>query len=295
MRSLLITVALLCGLSVILADRPKTKAVIEQINELRPRYREIQDFVIETLSDARLNTSAKINIFHQDILLVKETFVLDAILKEEILLYQINNQPAEVDRSCLAFVQTLSDSIINLAGAGFSNCVSDVSNVLNDEVAKFYTLLQKDETDYVGLGLLDVFKGENIFSGPDSILEKLALKASYLEENPLHLFEELYVAVTSFGSTLDELESAYIVCMTDSEQRLKGGFQLCRDHMLVTCRSVEVPGGITTEPPAPETEPEVEPETSEPLPPESEVGNEHEPAAHTSEILKAFRERFGLN
>ncbi|XP_055593183.1 uncharacterized protein LOC129744591 [Uranotaenia lowii] len=241
MKSLVILAVLFVGLNIVQADRPKTKQVLSSLNNLRPRYREIQDFVINTLADARLNSSSKINVFHQDVLMVKETFVVQGILKEDALLFQINNQPKSVDSICLSFVQTLVDSFINLAGTSYSNCITDVGEQLNGQVIKFYGELQQDETEYLGIGLLDVFKGENIYNDPDRIQAKLADKTYNLEQYPEHMKWEMYDLVHAFGKNLDSLSYKYIDCMTDGEQLLNNGFSLAYTHMDTTCKAVAIP------------------------------------------------------
>lgn len=258
----------------VLGGRPKAEQVLEEVEKLRPRYQEIQDYVIHTISDARLSSSATLAKFHSDILKVKSTFVIDAIKKENNMLYQINNQPASIDKNCLAFVQTLGDSIMNLAGTSFSSCIADSSDSLEKRINEFYAKLQQDEKDYIGLGLLNVFKGENIFYTPDVLIAKLKSRYEALESYPTYLSEDLARIINSLNADLESLEVSYVVCMTESEQRLRDGFILAHSHMELTCKAVSVP--------APSS-----PETVEPSVPESM-------SWPNTEAVRLLRERFGL-
>ncbi|XP_001842158.2 uncharacterized protein LOC6031345 [Culex quinquefasciatus] len=300
MKSFVIFSIVLVGMTAVLADRPKSETVISTVKTLRPRYREIQDFVIHTLSDARLSSSEKLNVFHEDVLIVKETFVLDAIKKENKLLYQINNQPASVNSGCLDFVRSLADSVMNLAGTAYSGCISDANTALTAEISKFYAAMQKDESDYLGIGLLNVFKDENIFYNPDSILSKLSSKSGELEQYPTSLYDEVNAWVSQLGVTMDNLERSYITCMTDGEQRLKIGMELAHDNMMATCKAVEVPsapeslpGQISPEQSIPEDYKQYQQDYPVASIPQAPVFR-GTPVAEPSDFLRMFRERFGL-
>ncbi|XP_065084328.1 uncharacterized protein LOC135706608 [Ochlerotatus camptorhynchus] len=273
MKHFAIVAVVLLGLSAVHAARPSSEKVLEEIEKIRPHYQEIQDFVIHTVSDARLNSSEQLAKFHSDVLVVKQTFVVDAIKKEDALLFQVDNQPSTVDTSCLSFIKTLVDSIMNLAGSGFSTCVTKTSDNLEKEVSAFYALLQDDEMEYIGIGLLNLFKDENIFYSPESILYKLQSKSGAMEGYPEHVRDNLYRTGNNFGSNLESLEMAYIGCMTDSEQMLKDGFSMARSHMDLTCRAVQIPVPSTSLP-------DVVPETA--------------PAWLDSAAIQQFRNRFGL-
>ncbi|XP_062551265.1 uncharacterized protein LOC134216383 [Armigeres subalbatus] len=278
MKSYTVAVIALLGLSAVLGARPKSEQVLEEVDKLRPRYQEIQDYVIHTISDTRLESSEKLGKFNSDILLVKTTFVLDAIKKENALLYQVENQPSTVDQSCLSFVKILSESVINLAGTGFSSCIAETSDILDAKINDFYSALQQDEKDYVGLGLLNVFKGENIFHNPDAILAKLQARALDLEGYPTYLKDDLGKLIDSLSGDLEALQLHYIVCMTDSEQRLRDGFILAYSHLELTCKAVTVPAANV---------PEID--VVEPSEPQS-----LEVSWPNTEAVRRLRERFGL-
>nr|XP_019933203.2 uncharacterized protein LOC109623155 [Aedes albopictus] len=248
MKSFAVAVFLLLGLSAVLAGRPKSEQVLEEVEKLRPRYQEIQDFVIRTISDARLSSSATLAKFHSDIVQVKTTFVVDAIKKENALLYQTNNQPASVDQNCLIFVRGLGDMVMNLAGTGFSTCIADASDGLEKKINEFYAQLQQDEKDYIGLGLLNVFKGENIFYTPDVLLAKLKARYEAMEDYPTYLSEDLARIINALGTDLESLEVKYVVCMTETEQRLRDGFILAHSHLEATCKASQVPAASNPEP-----------------------------------------------
>ncbi|XP_065084329.1 uncharacterized protein LOC135706609 [Ochlerotatus camptorhynchus] len=278
MKSFAIVAAFLLGLSAVHAARPLSEKVLEEIERVRPRFKQIQDFVIHTISDARFKSSEQLAKFHSDVLLVKQTFVIDAIKKEDALLFQVDNQPSTVDTSCLSFIKTLADSVMNLSGTGFSTCITEASDSLEKVISAFYALLQLDETEYIGIGLLDVFKGENIFYSPESILYKLQQKAVSMEGYPAYLEDDLIKTVNNLGSNLESLEMAYIGCMTTSEQMLKDGFTMAQNHMSLTCRAVQVPVSSSHGSDVDAVETIVVPEGG-PL---------------KAEAVRRFRERFGL-
>ncbi|XP_065084354.1 uncharacterized protein LOC135706639 [Ochlerotatus camptorhynchus] len=275
MKTFAIVAVVLLGLSAVQAARPSSEKVLEEIEKVRPRYKEIQDFVIRTISDARLKSSEQLAKFHSDVLLVKQTFVIDAIKKEDALLFQVNNQPSTVDTSCLSFIKTLADSFMNLSGTGFSTCITEASDSLEKVISAFYALLQQDETEYIGIGLLNVFKGENIFYSPESLMYKLQQKAVSMEGYPAYLEDDLMKTINNLGSNLESLEMAYIGCMSTSEQMLKDGFTMAQSHMSLTCRAVQVPVPST---------------------PQTEVVPDSNPAVASldPEAIRRFLERFGL-
>ncbi|XP_058446237.1 uncharacterized protein LOC131427242 [Malaya genurostris] len=293
MRSLVLIAVVLCVFSVTLADRAKTREVLQKLKELHPKYKDIQDFVIKTISEAQLKTTEKVNVFHEDILTIKETFVVNTILIEEAFLEDISNKPeAEDGGECVEAVEQSSRTAIVLAGSAISKCITDVSDVLTVEVSKISNQIKKDD-DFIWVDLFNSFRGGNIFSRPESILATLAEKDSRLQL-PSDLYEEMSSAISTFGDILNHLQAIYIECMTDADLRLKRDVESALEHFVKACGGV-INHDIVTLPSLGETNPEDESaaEISEENP---EAENEElVPSEQKFDILKAYREHRGMH
>ncbi|XP_049278758.1 uncharacterized protein LOC125761570 [Anopheles funestus] len=257
----LILVLLLAGVA--LAQRPQTVAVIDKLYQVHPLYRQIQDYVINTISEARLSSSAKIYDFHRDIIMIKSTFLGTSIRQEEALLTQINGQPLSVDQQCLSFVRQSADVNMNLAGVSYSTCITTAGDTLVSTVKAFYERLDMDEAAYVGVGLFEEFRDENIFFDPQSIIAKLENRMFRLEDYPTHIGSELLDAIAGFTVSLDSVRMNYVSCMTMGEQLLMSALQLAQMQLEMVCnaKQIPVPDATTPVPPTPEqNEPEPDPE-----------------------------------
>uniref|UniRef100_A0A182W7K8 Protein TsetseEP domain-containing protein n=1 Tax=Anopheles minimus TaxID=112268 RepID=A0A182W7K8_9DIPT len=265
----LILVLLLAGVA--WAQRPQSVAVIDKLYVVHPLYRQIQDYVINTISEARLSSSGKIYDFHRDIIMIKSTYLGTSIRQEQNLLTQINGQPLSVDQQCLSFVRQSADVNMNLAGVSYSTCITNAGDTLVATVKAFYDRLDMDETAYVGVGLFEEFRNENIFFNPQNIIAKLENRMFRLEDYPTHIGSELLDAVAGFTNSLDSVRMQYVSCMTMGEQLLMSALQLAQMQLEQVCNGKlipvpdEIPAPSTPESYEPEPEtPEPEPETPEP-------------------------------
>uniref|UniRef100_A0A182QPA3 Protein TsetseEP domain-containing protein n=1 Tax=Anopheles farauti TaxID=69004 RepID=A0A182QPA3_9DIPT len=242
--------------SVAWAARPDSVAVVNKLYEVHPLYRQIQDYVINTITDARLSSSSKIYDFHKEVILVKSTFLGTSIKQEEEVLAQVNGQPASVDQQCLAFVRSSIDVNMNLAGVSYSSCITEAGDTLVEKVKSFYDQLDVNEAAYVGVGLFEEFRGENVFYDPRTIVAKLENRVMRLNDYPTHIGSELLDAINGFSNWLDTIRMSYVSCMTMGEQLLKSALQLAQLQLEMVCG-----GQIVVVPDAP----------TPPLPPQAEI------------------------
>ncbi|KFB49642.1 AGAP007744-PA-like protein [Anopheles sinensis] len=259
-------VLLLAGVA--LAQRPDSVAVVNKLVEVHPLFKQIQDYVINTITDARLSSSEKIYDFHKDVILTKSTFLGTSIKQEQDLLIQVNGQPAHIDNQCLSFIRQSAEVNMNLAGVSYTNCLTQAGDSLLSTVQQFYAQLDVDERKYVGVGLFDEFRGENVFYDPRHIIERLENRVFRMNEYPTHIGSELLDTVAGFGNLLDSIRMTYVSCMTMGEQMLKSSLQMAQLQLEVVCNGLYVP---TPEPIAPPTpapekvpEPEAEPVQTDP-------------------------------
>uniref|UniRef100_A0A182PCX1 Protein TsetseEP domain-containing protein n=1 Tax=Anopheles epiroticus TaxID=199890 RepID=A0A182PCX1_9DIPT len=252
--------------SVAWAQRPLSVAVIDKMYEVYPLYRQIQDYVINTVADGRLTSSARINDFHKEIITIKETFIATSIRQEQELMTQISSQPNSVNQQCLSFLRQSTELNMNLAGVSYSNCITDAGDTLVSTVQSFYALLDADEARYVGVGLFEEFRDENVFFDPQRIISKLENRMFRLEDYPTHVGSEMLDAVAGLTNSLEGIRLNYINCMTLGEQMLRSAMQLGMLQLEQVCNGKLVT--IVEEQPVP---PVPEPATPEPATPEPET------------------------
>uniref|UniRef100_A0A182M528 Protein TsetseEP domain-containing protein n=1 Tax=Anopheles culicifacies TaxID=139723 RepID=A0A182M528_9DIPT len=258
----LILILLLAGIA--LAQRQQSVDVIDKLYQVHPLYRQIQDYVINTISEARLSSSAKIYDFHRDIIMIKSTYLGTSIRQEQNLLFQINGQPLSVDQQCLSFVRQSADVNMNLAGVSYSTCITAAGDTLVATVKSFYERLDENEAAYVGVGLFEEFRGENIFFNPLNIIQKLESRMFRLEDYPTHIGSELLDAVAGFTNSLDAVRMSYVSCMTLGEQMLMSALQLAQMQLEMVCNGKSIP--VPDEAPVPPTPENYDPETPAPEP-----------------------------
>uniref|UniRef100_A0A182INX0 Protein TsetseEP domain-containing protein n=1 Tax=Anopheles atroparvus TaxID=41427 RepID=A0A182INX0_ANOAO len=272
-----VLVLLLAGVA--WGQRPDTVAVVNKLNEVHPLFRQIQDYVINTISEARLSSSSKIYDFHKDVILTKSTFLGTSIKQEQELLTQVNGQPGHIDQQCLAFIRQSADVNMNLAGVSYTNCLTQAGDSLMSTVQQFYSQLDVDERKYVGVGLFEEFRGENVFFDPRKIIQRLENRMFMVQEYPTHIGSEMLDAISGFSNQLDSVRMAYVSCMTMGEQLLKSSLQMAQLQLEVVCNGLHVPTPESIVPPTPSdyvTEPNTEvPEpsvdlTDAPVPPPEE-------------------------
>uniref|UniRef100_A0A182IZ49 Protein TsetseEP domain-containing protein n=1 Tax=Anopheles atroparvus TaxID=41427 RepID=A0A182IZ49_ANOAO len=230
---------------VAMGQREPAIEVMNALRELQPRYREIQDFVINRLTEARLNSSQVIYTFHSEIIDSKDKFVRSAIAEEQGVLTILDRQLESVDRTCLGFVRSTVDMNINLVGVSYTNCITRVDDSLAGIVAEFYRTIQQDESQYTGGGLFDVFRGENIFHAPSTLVEKLNKRLEELGQNPTYIASELFDLITEFEEELHTVKDVYDGCLGSGTQLLLATLDLARTQIVQVCQgqleAVETP------------------------------------------------------
>ncbi|KFB49643.1 hypothetical protein ZHAS_00017662 [Anopheles sinensis] len=219
-----------------LGQREPAIEVMNALRELQPRYREIQDFVINRLTEARLNSSQVIFNFHNEVIDSKDQFVRRAIAEEQGVLTIVDRQLESVDRTCLGFVRNSVDMNINLVGVSYTNCITRVDDSLAGIVMDFYRTIQADETQYSGASLFDVFRGENIFHTPGNLVEKLNKRLEELRENPSYIANELFDVITEFEDELHEVKDEYDGCLGSGTQLLLSTLDIARMQIVQVCQ-----------------------------------------------------------
>uniref|UniRef100_A0A182JQM4 Protein TsetseEP domain-containing protein n=1 Tax=Anopheles christyi TaxID=43041 RepID=A0A182JQM4_9DIPT len=302
MKAFTFAVALFLGvLSVSLAQRETSLRVIDALRELHPAYKQLRDVVVQAVAGAKLNSSEVVYKFNIDIASRKETFMQTAIKTEASVLRQVNGQGVSIDTSCLGFLRQSIDVNMNLAGVSFTNCLNNVDASLASEITRVYAELQVNETSFVNLSVYDVFRGQNVFVNPQTIVDRLVEKLSSLQQAPVELTEELAQLVDAFEGRLGDVRAAYTSCLTMNDQLLQTTLGTVLTQLQQICLGTLLPAASTSEPteateeteatdPASEPAPELPTETEEPstetdAPPtevvETEVPSENQPEPST--------------
>lgn len=266
MKVILVICAIL-GLTA--AQREDSLNVVSTLRQVQPAYRDLQNFVVAVVSNAKINSSDVIFAFHEEVSLAKESFLRSAIGQESGALYQINGQNQNLDESCLSLLRSSVQVNINLAGVSFSNCITAVDGRLNDEISQIYQELELNEGSFVNISIYDVFRGQNIFMNPQAITELLQEKLAQLQQSPTGLVTELSQLVDGFRSRLDIVRTNYRQCLTANDQLLQTAVNTVLVQLQQICQGALIPEATTTEvPTTPElTTPEL---TTTEVPPETE-------------------------
>lgn len=252
-------------LSLTAAQREDSLNVISSLRQVQPAYRDLQNFVVAVVSNAKINSSDAIFAFHEEVSSTKESFLRAAIGQEANTLYQINGQNQNLDASCLNLLRSSIEVNINLAGVSFSNCITAVDGRLNAEISQIYRELELNETSFVNISIYDVFRGQNIFMNPQVITELLQAKLAQLQQSPTGLVEELSQLVDGFRGRLALVGANYRQCLTANDQLLQMAVntvlvqlqQICQGALIPDV-TTEVPTTFTADPTTPElTTPEL--------------------------------------
>lgn len=233
MKTLFVIVTVL---GIALAQREPAKEVINTFRTIAPQYLTLLkngEVQLAKIRDEATNVVAK---FHDDIILIKETYVLDAIKKEHAVLTQIVGQNVTVDSTCLRFLNTSLDMNINIAGVGFTNCINSVDDAFNTLATNYYKSLGVHEALIAELRLLDVFRGENVFYTPQNIIDKLNKKLAELKVNPEGMATEFEQAKQALVRDLEAIRSTYVGCMTAGEQLLKSAVDITMQQLTLMCQ-----------------------------------------------------------
>lgn len=270
MKVILVICAIL-GLTA--AQREDSLNVVSTLRQVQPAYRDLQNFVVAVVSNAKINSSDVIFAFHEEVSSAKESFLRSAIGQESGALYQINGQNQNLDESCLSLLRSSVQVNINLAGVSFSNCITAVDGRLNAEISQIYQELELNEGSFVNISIYDVFRGQNIFMNPQAITELLQEKLAQLQQSPTGLVTELSQLVDGFQSRLDIVRTNYRQCLTANDQLLQTAVNTVLVQLQQICQGALIPEATTTEvPTTPElTTPEL---TTTEVPPETEPTTE---------------------
>ncbi|XP_062551264.1 uncharacterized protein LOC134216382 [Armigeres subalbatus] len=217
-------------------QREDSLNVVDVMSLLPTAYRDLQTFVISAVADAKHNSSDAIYDFHREVYLAKDTFLRSAVNMEVNTLYQLNNQPLQVDAGCLTLLRGSADLNLQVSGVGFTNCIVEVDSRLNEEIQQVYDQLQVNESSYVQFSLYDAFVGRNIFQNPQDITDQLYLKLAQLQQTPTELVAQLNSLVSDFRLRLDVARSTYRQCLTVNNQVLQTANDLILIQLQQICR-----------------------------------------------------------
>lgn len=261
MRVILIFFAVL---GITSAQREESLSVVETMALLPAAYRELQNFVVSVVSNAKHNSSDAIYEFHNEVYLAKDTFIRSAINLEINTMNHLNNQVVQVDAGCLNLLRSSVDLNLQVSGVGFTNCIVDVDARLNAEVQQIYNQLQLNESAYVQFSLYDAFVGRNIFKNPQDIKDQLYLKLAQLQQTPTELVAQLSALVSDFRMRLDVVRATYRQCLTVNNQVLQTAADLILIQLQQVCKGALVPPSLTTPALTTTVEPPSEPPSVQP-------------------------------
>uniref|UniRef100_A0A182PCW9 Protein TsetseEP domain-containing protein n=1 Tax=Anopheles epiroticus TaxID=199890 RepID=A0A182PCW9_9DIPT len=253
-------------MSVSVAQRETSLRVIDALRELHPAYKQLRDVVVQAVAGAKLNSSEVVYKFNIDIASRKELFMQTAIKTEANVLRQVNGQGVSIDTSCLGFLRQSVDVNMNLAGVSFTNCLNNVDASLASEITRVYAELQVNETSFVNLSVYDVFRGQNVFVNPQTIVDRLVEKLSSLQQAPIELTEELAQLVDAFEGRLGEVRAAYTSCLTMNDQLLQTTLGTVLTQLQQICLGTLLPAASTSDPTEATEEPQETEPASEPVP-----------------------------
>lgn len=216
-------------------QRENALQVLETMRELQPLYKQLQDTVVNQLSQAKLNSSSLVYQLHSDVIETKEKFVIAAIDEERQVHGLISSQPTTVNSGCLELIRSSADLSVNLAGVSYTNCMVQVDNSFNDTLGRFYDLVQNEEMLHPVSALFDVFEDENIFRDPESIIEKLNARMEELAQDPSFIASELLDHVEAFEKDLNTLKERYEACLDAGVKLLNRALDLTRVQIVQIC------------------------------------------------------------
>lgn len=243
-----VILAFVAVLGLALAQREDSLKVVEVMSLLPAAYRDLQKYVVSAVADAKYNSSDAVYEFHREVYVAKDTFLRSAINLELNTLFQLNNQPLQVDAGCLSLLRSSADLNLQVSGVGFTNCIVDVDARLNAEVQQVYNQLQLNESAYVQLSLYDAFVGRNVFQNPQDISDQLLLKLDQLQQEPTELVTELSALVTDFKARLDVVRATYRQCLTVNNQTLQTAVDLILIQLQQVCKGSLVAPTLPTTP-----------------------------------------------
>lgn len=166
-----------------------------------------------------------------EILLSEEGYIQSSINNESALLNQLT--AADVQASgpeCLNFIRTSTNLLVNLAGISYTNCFNDVDSRMFEELSKIPELGLTREV-YDQFSLLGTFRGENIFTDPIKIRNKLAARMRTSVSLPTLGPETETTLRTVFG----EIKNNFLTCMNSSQTKLADNLQYTSQQVRAIC------------------------------------------------------------
>lgn len=243
MKVVLIFVAIL---GITSAQREESLSVVETMALLPAAYRELQNYVVSAISNAKHNSSDAIYEFHNEVYVAKDTFIRSAINLEITTLNHLNNQEVSVDNGCLNLLRSSVDLNLQVSGVGFTNCIVDVDARLNAEIKQIYGQLELNESSYIQFSLYDAFAGRNIFQNPQDIKDQLLIKLAQLQQTPTELVTQLNALIQDFRTRLDVVRATYRQCLTVNNQVYQTAVDLILIQLQQVCKGALVVPDLTT-------------------------------------------------
>lgn len=221
-------------------QREETLLVVEELREVHPAYRNLLNFVATLVERAKFNASGEIFNLHSDVATIKEQYAKSAISLEAEMAFHINGQDARVDAACLDLLSGNLLNDIHLAGIDFSNCILEVDGRLQNQIAEFYAQLQ-GEGAYINSSFYEVFRGENIFLNPQSIINKLKDKHAEMDKLPYELEEVYNALIEKFKAELKDVRGHYNQCLVLDNQLLVSAIFTLKSQFEIICGGVLLP------------------------------------------------------
>ncbi|XP_055593185.1 uncharacterized protein LOC129744593 [Uranotaenia lowii] len=235
---LLLAVAMCLGVAT--AARESSLAVLEDLKKLQPAYKNLLDYTVNLVANAKINTSAVIVDFHNGIIQTKGEFLHQAIEVETTALFQLDSQDPTVEAECLSELRVMIATEMSMRGRDFTNCIIEIDDNLNKKIEEIYAKLQQNEAGWAKFSFYDSFAGENIFNKPEQISAKLQAKLQELSNIPGGLAELLARYVDEFRGDLFEVNQHYERCLLSSHELHVTGKNLVMDYLVRTCKGIVV-------------------------------------------------------
>ena len=201
-----------------MADRDESLDVFKVVNEVLPKYKEVQDGVIKQVAEIKMEVAVDVNEVQKDIMATKETTVKETIRLEKTILDGIDQHEPN---DCLETLRDISNGNTNNYGIFYKTCLDNARKSLNKEVSELYEKMKLNEDEYMGIGIFDAFNNQNIFTTPGQIKGNLNEILGKLEELPNVITEDLTAARGKFKENAKTLKAVYTKCMEDKLKRFK--------------------------------------------------------------------------
>uniref|UniRef100_A0A182NTB5 Uncharacterized protein n=1 Tax=Anopheles dirus TaxID=7168 RepID=A0A182NTB5_9DIPT len=217
------------------AGRLASMQVVQRLKDIETKHAQIIHRIVNFVYSAKSDVVQKTDEFYRQVFAAKEGSLDSSVALEDELLYQFGHQSASVDGGCLSLLKTIVDNNMNVAGVGFTNCITNVEKGIDHELGQAQRMLDIDESEIFHQRLLDVFDGENIIVGPEAILGKLQEKANEIDTFTDDYMTEIYIALERFSSKLWDLRNGYQGCLVENEAILKMTYDASMRQLTSIC------------------------------------------------------------